>query len=302
VVRAVPEKRQAGAAVFAFPQTCPVCGSSAVREVNPSTGEKEAKHRCTGGLFCPAQAAERIKHFVSRDAFDIEGLGGQTIEEFLKDGSIAHPSDLFTLEARVGVQGLIKREGWKEKSAGNLFAAIAARRAIALERFVFALGIPHVGEATGKALARAYHTAAAFGTAMRQAAAGEAAAVQELEAIEGIGPVVARAIAQFFGQSHNVEEFDALLSRVTVRDAEKPLSSSPVSGLTIVFTGTLEKTTRAEAKARAEALGAKVAGSVSAKTDLVVAGPGAGSKLADAQKHGVKVIDEDGWLALTSGL
>jgi DNA ligase (NAD+) len=301
VVGVVGEKRPAGSKPFAFPEKCPVCGSKAVREVNPNTGEKEAKHRCTGGLFCPAQAAERIKHFVSREAFDIEGLGGQTVDEFLRDKLIAHPSDLFTLETRVGVAGLIRREGWKEKSAGNLFAAIEARRKIALERFIFALGIPHAGGATGKVLARNYHSVGAFGDAMRRAAEGDAAALAELESIEGIGAVVARAIAQFFAQKHNVDEFEALLRHVTVRDAEKPSTSSPVSGMTIVFTGTLEKMTRAEAKSRAESLGAKVAGSVSAKTDLVVAGPGAGSKLADAKKHNVRVIDEDGWIAMVDG-
>lgn len=301
VVRVLLDKRPEGSAPFEFPSACPVCGSNASREINPNTGEKEAKHRCTGGLFCPAQAGERIKHFVSRDAFDIEGLGGQTVDEFLSDKLIAHPSDLFTLESRVGVAGLIKREGWKEKSARNLFAAIAARREIALERLIFSLGIPHVGEATGKVLARNYQSASAFGAAMRRAAAGEDAALSELESIEGIGAVVARAIAQFFSQSHNVEEFEKLLAHVHVRDAEKPAASSPVSGMTVVFTGTLEKMTRAEAKSRAESLGAKVAGSVSAKTDLVVAGPGAGSKLADAQKHGVRVIDEDAWIAMISG-
>lgn len=301
VVRVLTDKRPAGTQAYAFPSKCPVCGSNAAREVNPNTGEKEAKHRCTGGLFCPAQAAERIKHFVARDAFDIEGLGGQTVDEFLTAKLIAHPSDLFTLERRVGVAGLITREGWKEKSAANLFAAIAARTTIALERFIFALGIPHVGEATGKVLARHYHTAGAFGAAMRLAAADDPQTLSDLESIEGIGAVVARAIAQFFAQKHNVEEFEALLSHVTVRDAEKPAASSPVAGLTVVFTGTLEKMTRAEAKSRAESLGAKVAGSVSAKTDLLVAGPGAGSKLADAQKHGVRVIDEDAWLALVAG-
>lgn len=301
VVRVLMDKRPEGSAPFEFPSACPVCGSNALREINPNTGEKEAKHRCTGGLFCPAQAAERIKHFVSRDAFDIEGLGGQTVDEFLSDKLIAHPSDLFSLESRVGVAGIIKREGWKEKSARNLFAAIAARREIALERLIFSLGIPHVGEATGKVLARNYQSVSAFGAAMRRAAAGEDAALSELESIEGIGAVVARAIAQFFSESHNVEEFEKLLAHVQVRDAEKPAASSPVSGMTVVFTGTLEKMTRAEAKSRAESLGAKVAGSVSAKTDLVVAGPGAGSKLADAQKHGVRVIDEDAWLALISG-
>jgi DNA ligase (NAD+) len=298
VVRVLMEKRPRDSQPFAFPNVCPACGSAAVREINPNTGEKEAKHRCTGGLYCPAQAAERIKHFVSRDAFDIEGLGGQTVDEFLSDKLILHPSDLFTLEARVGVAGLIKREGWKEKSAGNLFAAIAARRDIGLARFIYGLGIPHVGEATAKALARHYHSADGLKAAFDKGPEGFA----DLETIEGIGAVVAGAVAQFFAAPHNLEEVRRLMAEVRIADAERPAAQSPVSGMTIVFTGTLEKLTRAEAKARAESLGAKVSGSVSAKTDLVVAGPGAGSKLADAQKHGVKVIDEDAWIAMAADI
>ena len=289
----VEDKRPKGAKAYEFPTACPVCGSHAVREVNEKTGKVDAVRRCTGGLICGAQRAERMKHFVSRNAYDIEGMGDKVIEEFLNLGFITSPPDIFTLEERkVKVDEL---EGWGETSASNLFAAINARRTVGIDRFIFALGIPHIGETNARLLARAYGTAEALRDALRGASKGkEDEAYQELLSHDGIGPIVAEAVVDFFGEPHNVEVFDKLLTQVTPTPLEA-VQQSPVSGKTVVFTGALEKMTRDEAKAMAERLGAKVAGSVSKKTDLLVAGPGAGSKLKDAQKHGVEVIDEDEW-------
>ncbi|MBK1865438.1 NAD-dependent DNA ligase LigA [Taklimakanibacter albus] len=289
----VEDKRPKGAKAYEFPTSCPVCGSHAVREVNEKTGKVDAVRRCTGGLICAAQRAERLKHFVSRNAYDIEGMGDKVIDEFLALGFITSPPDIFTLEERkVKVDEL---EGWGETSASNLFAAINARRTVGIDRFIFGLGIPHIGETNARLLARAYGTAEALRDAMRAASKGkEEEAYQELLSHDGIGPIVAEAVVDFFGEPHNVEVFDKLLAQVTPTPLEA-VQQSPVSGKTVVFTGALEKMTREEAKAMAERLGAKVAGSVSKKTDLLVAGPGAGSKLKDAQKHGVEVIDEDEW-------
>lgn len=283
----VPEKRPQRAQPYQFPTLCPICGSHAVREADPKTGELEAVRRCTGGLVCPAQAMERLRHFVSRDAFDIEGLGEKQIEAFYRDGIIARPQDIFTLEARDArsLKKLKDREGMGETSARNLFAAIAARRTIALNRFIYALGIRHVGETNAKILARHFRSVEALRDATEEA----------LTAIEGIGPVVAGSITDFFAEDHNREVVTALLQEVNPEPPEAIVSDSPVAGKTIVFTGALERMSRDEAKAMAESLGAKVSGSVSKKTDLVVAGPGAGSKLADARKHNVEVIDEDEW-------
>lgn len=301
VVRVLTDKRPPESEPYTFPDLCPACGSRAEREASLESGEREAKHRCTGGLFCPAQAAERIKHFVSREALDIEGMGTKHVDAFLAAGMIARPSDIFRLKERYaeGPNALKNKAGWKEKSASNLFAAIDARRSVPLARFIFALGIRHVGEATAKVMARHFGSMNALLEAMGAAQVPNSAARAELEAIEGIGPAVARAIASFFAEPHNREEVGRLIDQITVLDAAKPEQSSSIAGKTIVFTGTLEKLTRAEAKTRAEALGAKVSGSVSAKTDLVVAGPGAGSKLADAQRLGIQVIDEDAWIALS---
>jgi DNA ligase (NAD+) len=301
VLGPVIEKRPRDAAPYVFPTVCPACGSHAVRETNETTGKVDAVRRCTGGLVCPAQRVERLRHFVSRNAFDIEGMGEKVIQEFFDDGLIAAPPDIFTLAGRdrTALKKLKDREGWGEASIAKLFAAIDARRSIALDRFIFALGIRHVGETTARLLARTYGGIEPFVAAMRAAgadASGEAFA--ELDSIGGIGDAVARAIAEFFAEPHNNEVVDALLAHITVTPLEAVNTSSPVAGKTVVFTGALEQMTREEAKAMAERLGAKVAGSVSKKTDLVVAGPGAGSKLKQARDLGVSVLDEDGWFAL----
>lgn len=302
ILGAVEEKRPKGAKRFKFPEVCPACGSHAVREVNPVTGKEDAVRRCTGGLICPAQRVERLKHFVSRNAFDIEGLGEKHIKSYYDDGLIQSPQDIFTLAERDrrSTTRLEAREGWGETSAAKLFAAIEARRNVKLDRFIYALGIPHVGEITGRLLARAYGSIETFRDAMLAAArdrAGEAYA--ELDNIEGIGPTVTEAIADFFAEPHNVEVVDELLQQVRPEPLEAIEYASPIAGKTVVFTGTLEKMTRPEAKALAERLGAKVAGSVSKKTDYVVAGPGAGSKLKEAESLGLRVLSEDEWLALT---
>jgi DNA ligase (NAD+) len=301
ILGAVEDKRPKGTKRFAFPTICPACFSHASREINPNTGKEDAVRRCTGGLICPAQRVERLKHFVSRNAFDIEGLGEKHIKSFYDDGLIQSPPDIFTLRARDkrASSKLAEREGWGETSASKLFDAIDARRSIRLDRFIYALGIPHVGETTARLLARNYGTIERFKTSMRAAAKGrEKEAFTELDSIEGIGPTVAAAIADFFAEPHNVTVVAELLKEVTPEPLEAVDHASPISGKIVVFTGTLERMTRSEAKARAERLGAKVAGSVSKKTDYVVAGPGAGSKLKEAKDLGVTVLTEDEWLKL----
>jgi len=287
-------RRDAASAPFAFPDRCPVCGSDAIRE------EGDAVRRCTGGLICAAQAVERLKHFVSRAAFDIDGLGAKQVEAFYRDGWIATPADIFTLQDRYGsgLQQLKNREGWGAKSAENLFAAIRDKRRIPLDRLIFALGIRHVGESSASLLARHYGTWAAFEAAMTAAEPGESAEWQNLLSIDGVGAVMATSLVTAFHQPRERDAMDALVAHLTVEEVARPASDSPVAGKTVVFTGTLERMTRAEAKARAEALGAKVAGSVSAKTDYLVAGPGAGSKATKAAELGVTVLDEDAWLTL----
>jgi DNA ligase (NAD+) len=297
VVSVVLDKRPGDSAPYAFPHVCPVCGSHAERE--DKGGKADAVRRCTGGLICAAQRKERLKHFVSRNAFDIEGLGDKIIEEFADEGLLKVPQDIFALESRIG-DTLQDRDGWGAASAANLFAAINARRTIALDRFIFALGIRHVGETTARVLARAYGSAERLRDAAMAAKPGNEA-WEELTSHDGIGDVVAEAIAQFFAEPHNVEVVDALLREVSPQALAAVATSSLVSGKTVVFTGALERMTREEAKAMAERLGAKVAGSVSKKTDLLVAGPGAGSKLKDATKHGVEVIDEDEWFRRVGG-
>jgi DNA ligase (NAD+) len=297
----VEEKRPKGAKRFVFPEICPACGSHASREINPTTGKVDVVRRCTGGLICPAQRVERLKHFVSRNAFDIEGLGEKHIKAFYDDGLIQSPPDVFTLEARDrrASEKLAEREGWGETSAKKLFEAIAARRNVRLDRFIYALGIRHVGETTARLLARNYGSAGAFLKAMRAAGKDrEGEVFAELDNIEQIGPAVAEAIADFFAEKHNIDVVEDLLREVTPEPLEAIDQASPISGKNVVFTGTLEKMTRSEAKASAERLGAKVAGSVSKNTDYVVAGPGAGSKLKNATELGVKILSEDEWLKL----
>jgi DNA ligase (NAD+) len=300
VVSVVLDHRSKQSQPYAFPTLCPVCGSHAEREVR-ATGKSDAVRRCTGGLVCSAQQIERLKHFASRNAFDIEGLGDKIIEEFHREGLIRKPQDIFSLEARDG-GALSKKEGWGESSASNLFVAINARRAVGLDRFIFALGIRHVGETTARVLARAYGDAAHFRDQMVAAGQGDTSdASTELLSHDGIGETMAEAIVQFFAEPHNLDVVNALLQAVTPLPLESVQSNTAVAGKTVVFTGALERFTREEAKATAERLGAKVAGSVSKKTDLLVAGPGAGSKLKDAEKHGVKVISETDWLTLIEG-
>jgi DNA ligase (NAD+) len=296
LVEVVLERRPKGTHPYKMPDRCPVCGSHATRETNPKTGEPEAARRCVNTLSCPAQAVERLRHFASRDAFDIEGLGEKTVAEFFEDGLLCEPADIFRLAERYGhgVKAIMEREGWGEQSAGKLFRAIDARRKIPLERFILSLSIPHVGETTARLLARNFHSLRAFLASMESDHA-----VEDLDAIEGVGDVMASAIKSFFDEQHTRDAIEHLLECVEVTVFAGPTqANSALSGKTIVFTGTLERMTRNEAKARAEALGAKVAGSVSKKTDLVVAGRGAGSKLKNAESFGVKVISEDDWLAL----
>lgn len=296
ITNVVVEKRPAAAEPYQFPTLCPVCGSHAVRE-DRAGGKTDAVRRCTGGLICPAQRVERLKHFASRNAFDIDGLGDKIIEEFYAEGLIETPQDIFTLKTRdaSSLTPLRNRDGWGDTSVRNLFSSIDERRRIGLDRFIFALGIRHVGETTARVLARAYGSAAVFRDQMIAAGQdGMGDAARELAAVDGIGPVVAEAIVDFFGEQHNVDVVNALLAEVEPQ-ALAAIAASPVSGKTVVFTGALERMTREEAKAMAERLGAKVSGSVSKKTDLLVAGPGAGSKLKDAEKYGVEVIDEAEW-------
>jgi DNA ligase (NAD+) len=293
IVGVVPDDGHESRPVYAFPTTCPVCGSEAVRV------DDEVVTRCTGGLICDAQAVERLKHFVSRNAFDIEGFGARHIVAFRTDGLIRTPADIFRLDARQAE--IAARDGWGEQSAANLIAAIEDRRSIALERFIYALGIRQVGQATARLLARTYGTLESWRAAMQAAQDRDGDAWRELNAIDGIGPAVAEDIVAFVHEDHNRDVLGDLEAVLDVQPFAAPASDSPVAGKTIVFTGTLEKMTRAEAKARAEALGAKVSGSVSAKTDLVVAGPGAGSKAKKAAELGIETIDEDGWIALATG-
>lgn len=290
-------RRKDGAQLYVFPDICPECGSPAHRE------EGDSVRRCTGGLICPAQAVERLKHFVSRGAFDIEGLGAKQVEMFFNDPTlpVRTPADIFTLAARDAanpLQKLKNREGFGDISAAKLFAAIEARRTIPLDRLIFSLGLRHVGEVAASLLARHYSTWDAFEAALANASPGSPDWA-ELTSINGVGEVMAQSLVDAFQNQGERQAIDALVAQLTVQPVQaRRAVDSPVAGLTVVFTGTLEKMTRAEAKARAEALGAKVAGSVSARTDLLVAGPGAGSKARDAERLGVRMIDEDAWLQL----
>tara|TARA_R100000687_G_scaffold7187_1_gene6358 strand:+ start:219 stop:2339 length:2121 start_codon:yes stop_codon:yes gene_type:complete len=291
-------KRPSDAEAFVYPTTCPECGSDAIREPG------DAVRRCTGGLICPAQAVENLIHFVSRKAFDIDGLGAKQVEQFYHDGWIAEPADIFTLKERygTGVQQLKNREGWGPKSADNLFQAIEDRREIPMARLIFALGIRHVGEAASSLIALHYGDWDNFEAAMAEARGLDGPAWDDLIGVDGVGSVMAGSLVSAFAQEAERASIDRLVAHLTVIPAERPdTEGSPVAGKTVVFTGTLEKMSRAEAKARAERLGAKVSGSVSGKTDILVAGLGAGSKATKAADLGVETMDEDGWLALIEG-
>lgn len=300
VVGVVKEKRPENAAEFEFPHICPMCGAHAIRE------EDEAVRRCTGGLTCPAQAIERLRHFVSREAFDIEGLGARNMEEFFNEGIVKNPVDIFTLEKRNkklrddlfsalddGNIYLENREGWGKKSVENLFRAINEKRHISLPRFIYALGIRQVGTATARLIAKHYGSFAHFTEDMKNK---ETAKLLE---IDGIGEAMVNDIIEFFGEEHNLKTIDGLLQEIEVEEfVDNTDYSSPLAGKTVVFTGTLEKMTRAEAKAKALSLGAKVAGSVSKNTDYVIMGADAGSKATKAKELGVVILSEDEFLTL----
>ncbi|WP_371135080.1 NAD-dependent DNA ligase LigA [Thalassospira sp.] len=288
----IPEERPADSVPYQFPDTCPKCGSHAIRE------EGEVVTRCSGGLICPAQAVERLKHFVSRNAFDIEGMGGKHIEAFFDLGWVTSPADIFRLEDSHSDE-LVKLEGWGPKSAENLFASINERRTIPLDRFIYALGIRQIGQATARLLARHYGSLAQWRQAILDARNPDGEALRDLINIDQIGPGVAHDLIEFMAEDHNRDVLDDLQSVLIIEDVSPPVTvESPVTGKTVVFTGKLDLFSRNEAKVKAEQLGAKVAGSISAKTDYLVAGPGAGSKLKKAEELGVTVLDEQGWLDL----
>jgi DNA ligase (NAD+) len=295
IVAVVEKSRPKSARPFKFPDHCPICASLAIREPD------EVVRRCTGGLICAAQAVERLKHFVSRNAFDIEGLGGKHVADFHQDGLIKNPADIFRLGKRR--EELEAREGWGKQSVVKLLAAIEARREIGLERFIYALGIRQVGEATAKLLAKDYGSFAHWRKAMIAAQDPTSPAFHELDSIEGIGPSVAADIVGFFAEPHNLALLDDLLGEVKPLEYAGPAAAkdSPIAGKTIVFTGALERMSRPEAKARAESLGAKVGESVSKKTDYVVVGSDAGSKAKKAAELGLTMLDEAAWLKLIGG-
>ncbi len=298
VVSVVLDRRQAGAQQFSFPTRCPACGSLAVRE------NGAVAWRCTGGLICPAQAVERLKHFVSRNAFDIEGLGDKVIAELWSNGFIQKPGDIFRLPDRgdAFIETLKEREGWGELSVKNMFASIAARRTIGLEKLIYALGIRQVGEVTAKKLAAYYETFAAWHNAMIMAQDADSDFYTDLLNIQDVGPGVAEELVAFFRESHNRDLVDDLISCLTILPYQPAISDqSAISGKSVVFTGALLRMSRGEAKSRAESLGAKVVGSVSKKTDYVVAGEDAGSKLAKARELGVNILSEDAWISLIEG-
>jgi DNA ligase (NAD+) len=300
VVDVVIDKRPKNAKPYHFPKKCPCFLHTDLVREETATGEEGARTRCTGEFACPYQKVQHLMLFVSRRAFDIEGLGEKQIELFFEKDWVKEPADIFTLERKHRDQ-LLEEEGFGETSVRNLFNAIEARRSIALDRFIYALGIRQVGETTALALARGYGSWKAFHEAGLKVAKGDEETIAEMDALDQIGDTVIRAVAAYFGESHNRGIVERLTKEVKILDAEKPKKDTAIAGKTVVFTGALEKMTREEAKAQAERLGAKAAGSVSKKTDYVVAGPGAGSKLADAKKFGVTVLTEDEWLKLVSG-
>jgi DNA ligase (NAD+) len=299
VVDVVIDKRPKNAKPYHFPKKCPCFLHTDLVREETATGEEGARTRCTGEFACPYQKVQHLMLFVSRRAFDIEGLGEKQIELFFEKDWVKEPADIFTLERKHRDQ-LLEEEGFGETSVRNLFNAIETRRSIALDRFIYALGIRQVGETTALALARGYGSWKAFHEAGLKVAKGDEETIAEMDALDQIGDTVIRAVAAYFGESHNRGIVERLTKEVKILDAEKPKKDTAIAGKTVVFTGALEKMTREEAKAQAERLGAKAAGSVSKKTDYVVAGPGAGSKLADAKKFGVTVLTEDEWLKLIS--
>jgi DNA ligase (NAD+) len=302
VVDVVIDKRPKGAKEFQFPKKCPCPLHTDVVREETATGEEGSRARCTGEFACPFQKVEHLRLFVSRRAFDIDGLGEKQLQYFFDEGWVREPADIFTLAKRNNKLKLEEIEGYGETSVRNLFGSIEARRKISLERFIYALGMRHVGETTALALARGYGSWQAFHDAGLKVATGDEEAIAEMDALDQIGDTVIQSVAAYFGENHNRGIVDRLVKELDeILDAEKPKSNSAVAGKTVVFTGSLEKMTRDEAKAMAERLGAKAAGSVSKKTDYVVAGPGAGSKLAEAERHGVTVLTEDEWLKLVGG-
>ena len=300
VVDVVIDRRPKNAKPYHFPKKCPCYLHTDVVREETATGEEGARTRCTGEFACPYQKVQHLMLFVSRRAFDIEGLGEKQIELFFEKGWVKEPADIFTLEKK-HKGDLLGLDGFGETSVRNLFSAIEARRTISLDRFIYALGIRQVGETTALALARGYGSWEAFHDAGLKVAKGDEDTIAEMDALDQIGDTVIHAVAAYFGESHNRGIVERLTKEVKILHAERPKKDTAIAGKTVVFTGALEKMTREEAKAQAERLGAKAAGSVSKKTDYVVAGPGAGSKLADAKKLGVKVLTEDEWLKLASG-
>ncbi|MBX3480439.1 MAG: NAD-dependent DNA ligase LigA [Caulobacter sp.] len=303
VVAVIPEARPAGAEPYVFPTHCPCPLKTPLARETTLGGAETVVRRCTGELACPFQRIEHLKHFVSRRAFDIEGLGEKQLQGFYDDGLIREPADIFTLQARdqASLKKLKDRDRAGETSVANLFAAIESRRTIPLDRFIYGLGIRHIGEQTALVIARGYGSASEFLSAMDRVAARDEEAIAELDALDQIGGAVIEAASAFFAEDHNRGMVQRLVEQLTIQDAEKPKTDTAVAGKTVVFTGALERMTRDEAKAQAEALGAKVASSVSKKTDLVVAGPGAGSKLKTATELGIAVMTEEEWLAMVGG-
>ncbi|MEY4256615.1 MAG: hypothetical protein RLZZ141_1842 [Pseudomonadota bacterium] len=303
IVGVVLDERSDNSLPYIFPSVCPCAlATPLVRETTVS-GAETVVRRCSGEMACPFQRIEHLIHFVSRRAFDIEGMGEKQLQNLFEDGLVREPADIFLLEERdkALLKKLKDREGMGETSARNLFDAINARRTISLERLIFSLGVRHVGEQTGRTLAKGYGTWDAFWTAVQAMAAGDEAAAAEMNAMDQIGPTVIETLSRYFAESHNRAAVERLVAQLNILEAEKPKTDTAVAGKTVVFTGSLERMTRDEAKAQAESLGAKVASSVSKKTDLVVAGPGAGSKLKTATDLGIQVMTEDEWLALVRG-
>jgi len=299
VVDVLIGKRPKDAKEFHFPNKCPCPLHTDVVREETATGEEGSRARCSGEFACPYQKIEHLKLFVSRRAFDIDGLGEKQLQYFFDQEWVREPADIFTLQKRNSKLKLEEIEGYGETSVRNLFAAIEERRRISLERFIYALGMRHVGETTALALARGYGSWKAFHDAGLKVAKGDEETIAEMDALDQIGDTVIKSVAAYFGESHNRGIVERLVRELDeIIDAEKPKSNSAVSGKTVVFSGSLERMTRDEAKANAERLGAKAASSVSKKTDYLIAGPGAGSKLADAKKHGVTVLTEDEWLEL----